>query len=108
VKTKQVLALIALILGIVGGVLLCIGIVNAIPRVLEGERTRLGVESLVNVVVGIVAVVASVMIWKGSYLAGGIINIILGAVAIFYGSNTAGILILISGVLGVVAPQVRD
>lgn len=106
-KTKQVLALIALILGIVGGVLLCIGFLNAIPRILEG-RTQLGVESLINVVIGIVAIVASVMIWKGSYFAGGIINIVLGAITIFYGSDTAGILVLISGVLGVVAPQVKD
>jgi hypothetical protein len=48
------------------------------------------------------------MIWKGSYLAGGIINIILGIVTIIYASDNAGLLILISGVLGVVAPQVKD
>ena len=105
-KTKHVLALIALILGIVCGVLLCLGVANAIPRVIEG-RARLGVESLINLVIGIVAIIASVMIWKGSYLAGGVINIVLGAIAIFYGNNTEGILVLISGVLGVVAPQVK-
>ena len=106
-KTKQVLALIALILGIVGGVLLCLSFVNAIPRILEG-RTQLGVESLINVVIGIVAILASVMIWKESYVAGGIINIILGVATIIYASDNAGLLILISGVLGVVAPQVKD
>jgi len=106
-RTKHVLALIALILGIVGGVLLCLGVANAMPRVLEG-RARLGVESFISVVLGIVVIIASVMIWKGSYLAGGVINIVLGIIAIFYGSNTEGILILISGVLGVVAPQVKD
>jgi len=106
-KTKHVLALIALILGIVGGVLLCIDVANAIPRVLDG-RTHLGVESLISLVIGIVAIIASAMIWKGSYLAGGVVNIVLGAIAIFYGNNTEGILILISGVLGAVAPQVKE
>jgi hypothetical protein len=106
-KTKQILALIALLLGILGGVLLCLSFVNAIPRILEG-RTQLGVEAIVNVVIGIVAILASVMIWKGSYVAGGIINIILGVVTIIYASDNSGLLILISGVLGVVAPQVKD
>ncbi len=106
-KTKHVLALMALILGIVGGVLLCIGVANAIPRVLEG-RAHLGLESLISIVIGTMAIITSVMIWKGSYLAGGIVNIVLGAIAIFYGRDTEGILVLISGVLGVIAPQIKD
>jgi len=106
-RTKHVLALIALILGIIGGVLLCLGVANAIPRVLEG-RAHVGFESLISLIIGIIVIIASVIIWKGSYLVGGVVNIVLGAIAIFYGNNTEGILILISGVLGAVAPQTKD
>jgi hypothetical protein len=48
------------------------------------------------------------MIWRGSYFAGGVINIVLGVIAIVFGRNSEGVLILISGVLGVIAPQVKD
>lgn len=106
-KSKQVLALIALLLGIVGGVLLVVSFVDTIPRLLEG-RGQLEVESLLIVGVGVIAIIASVMIWKGSYFAGGVIDIVLGVIAIFYGRNSEGVLILISGVLGVIAPQVKD
>jgi hypothetical protein len=106
-KSTQVLALISLTLGIVGGALLLVGFLDTIPRVIEG-RTRASPELLVLIGVGAIAIVASVMIWRGSYLAGGAINIILGVVAIYYARNSEGALILISGILGVVAPQVKD
>ena len=99
--------MIALLLGIVGGILLLVSLVDTIPRFLEG-RSRLGVESLVIIGVGVIAIISSAMIWKGSYFAGGVINIVIGVIAIFYGRNSEGVLILVSGVLGVVAPQVKD
>jgi len=106
-KSKHVFALIALLLGIVGGVLLCMGVIDVIPRLLE-ERAHIGVESLVIVGIGAIAIIASVMIWKGSYFAGGLVNIVLGIIAIFYGKDAEGVMVLISGVLGVIAPQVKD
>jgi len=106
-KGKHVLALVALIFGIVGGVLLCMSVFDAVPRLLEG-RAHVGVESLVIVGVGVVAIIASVIVWRGSYLAGGLVNIVLGVIAVYYGKDSEGIIVLISGVLGVVAPQVKD
>ena len=106
-KNKQVLVLIALLLAIVGGVLLLASFVDTIPRILDG-RTSLGVGSIVIIGIGVIAIVAGVMMWKGSYFAGGVINIVLGVIAVVYGRNSEGIIILISGVLGVVAPQVKD
>ncbi len=106
-KTKQVLALIALVLGIAGGVLLLVNLLGAIPRILEG-RGELGIESLITIAIGVIAIIASLMIWKGSYFAGGVINIILGIIAIVYGNRSEGVLILLSGVLGVVAPQIKN
>lgn len=74
---------------------------------LEG-RGQIGIDTLVIVGIGLIAIVASVMVWKGSYSLGGLINIILGVVAILYGRDTEGVIILISGILGVVAPRIKD
>jgi len=106
-KGKDVFALLALILGVVGGVLLVKVAIDALPRLLEGRR-QIGVELLVIVGIGLIVIVASAMIWKGSYFSGGLINTVLGVVAIFYGKDTEGIMILISGILAVVAPKVKD
>jgi len=106
-KGKDAFALLALILGVVGGILLLKVAIDALPRLLEG-RGEISVELLVIVGIGIVAIAASAMIWKGSYFSAGLVNIVLGVVAIFYGKDTGGILILVSGILGVVAPRVKD
>jgi len=99
--------LVALLLGIVAGVLLLVSFFDAIPRLLEG-RSQTDIDWLVLVGVGVIAIIASVMIWRGSYFAGGVINIILGVIAIYYGRRSEGVLILVSGVLGVIAPQIKD
>ncbi len=106
-KSKQLIALIAFLLGLVGGVLLLVNFLEAIPRILEGGR-EISIGSLITIAIGIIAIIASLMIWKGSYFAGGVINIILGIIAIVYGNRSEGVLILLSGVLGVVAPQIKD
>jgi len=105
-KSKQLIALIAMLLGLVGGVLLLVNFLEAIPRILEGRGEIIG--SLITIAIGIIAIIASLMIWKGSYFAGGVINVVLGIIAIVYGNRSEGVLILLSGVLGVVAPQIKD
>jgi len=105
-KSKQLIALIAMLLGLVGGVLLLVNFLEAIPRILEGRGEITG--SLITIAIGIIAIIASLMIWKGSYFAGGVINVVLGIIAIVYGNRSEGVLILLSGVLGVVAPQIKD
>ncbi len=106
-KSKDVLALLALILGVVGCVLLLRDAIEVVPRLFEG-RARVDDRFFVTVGVGIVGLIASTMIWRGSYFAGGVINIVLGIIAVLYGRETAGVLVLVSGVLGVLAPKVRD
>ncbi len=106
-KSKQVLALIAMLLGIIGGILLLVDFLDTIRRILDG-RAHVGVESIIIVGIAVIAIIASVIIWRGSYFAGGVINIVIGAIAIIYGIRSEGVLILISGILGVVAPQVKD
>jgi hypothetical protein len=106
VKSKQLIALIAFLLGLVGGVLLLVNLIEAIPRIIEGRGEAIG--PLITIIIGIIAIIASLMIWKGSYFAGGVINIVLGIIAIVYGNRSEGVLILLSGVLGVIAPQIKD
>ena len=106
-KSEHAFALIALILGVVGGVLLCKGAIDVIAKLLEGSR-HINFESPVLVGIGIVAIIASAMLWTGRYLAGGVINIVLGIITVFYGKDAEGIMVLISGVLGVVAPKIKD
>lgn len=106
-KGENAFALIALILGIVGGVLLSRSVIDLAVRLLEGSR-HTNVESLMLVVIGIIAIIASAIIWTGRYLAGGVINIVLGIIAVLYGKDAEGLMILISGILGVVAPKIKD
>ena len=106
-KSEHAVALIAMILGIIGGVLLCRGIIDVASKIFEGNR-HINIESPVLIIVGIVAIVSSAMLWTGRYLAGGVINIILGVITVFYGKEAEGIMILISGVLGIAAPKIKD
>lgn len=106
-KSKHAFALIALLLGIVGGVLLLRGFIDFASRLLEGSR-HLSADLLILAAVGVIAIVASVMVWTGRYFAGGLINIICGLVGVLYGRETEGLLILISGILGIVAPRIKD
>ena len=106
-KSEHAFALIALILGIVGGILLCKGAIDVVSKVLEGGR-HINFESPVLVGIGVVVIIASVMLWTGRYLAGGLINMVLGIITVFYGKDAEGIMVLISGVLGVIAPKIKD
>ena len=58
--------------------------------------------------IGVVVIIASVMLWTGRYMTGGVINLVLGIITIFYGKDSEGIVVLISGVLGVIAPKIKD
>lgn len=106
-KSEHAFALIALILGIVGGVLLCKGAIDVIAKLFEGSR-HIRVESPVLVGIGVIAIIASAMLWTGRYLAGGVINMVLGIITVFYGEDAEGLMVLISGVLGIVAPKIKD
>lgn len=106
-KSRHGLALLALLLGIVGGLLLCKGALDAIPRLLDG-RGHIDAGLPLLLVIGIAAIIASAMIWKGSYFTCGMLNIVLGIISVFYGRDTEGLMLVISGVLGVAAPKIKD
>lgn len=106
-RAEQTLALTALILGIVGGVLLVSGGVRIALELFEGN-VNFKPEALLTTSIGIAAIAASVVIWTGRYVAGGSVNIILGVFLVFYGETQQGLIILISGILGIVAPKITD
>jgi hypothetical protein len=106
-RVEQSLALLALILGIIGGVLLASGSITIVLDLLEGKIV-LESKTLLTTGLGIAAIIASVVIWTGRFVAGGAANIILGTLVIFYGEVQQGLVILVSGILGIVAPKIRD
>ncbi|UCG36901.1 MAG: hypothetical protein JSV64_01090 [Candidatus Bathyarchaeota archaeon] len=106
-RSEHAFALIALILGIVGGVLLCKGAIDIAAKLVEG-RGSIDFRSSFLIAIGFLAIVASALIWTGRYVAGGVINLILGLITVFYGKDAEGLLILISGVVGIVAPKITD
>ena len=104
-QNEQVLVLLAIVLGIIGGVLLCKGTIDMVIGIFEGGR-GFSVESAAVFGMGVVIIASSIVISKGSHLAGGLINIILGVLTFSYGREAEGILVLVSGVLGILAPKV--
>jgi len=91
----------------IGGVLLVSGGFRIVLDFVEGNM-RFDSKTLLITGIGIVAMVASVIIWTGKYVVGGSINIILGILMVFYGEIQQGLIILISGILGIIAPKIRD
>lgn len=106
-RTEQGLALIALILGIIGGVLLLSGGVEILRELLEGS-TNINPNTLLIASFGVVAIIGSVVIWTGRYVTGGAINIALGVLMVLLGEIQQGLIILVSGILGIVAPKIND
>ena len=100
---KRVLALLAMLIGLIAGLLI---LVNA----LDIGRGNLDLSRLLNAgiaaLLGIAILVGSLFIYRGKYSSGGIINILLGIVALILGfSQIGGILAIVSGVVGLVATE---
>ncbi len=104
---KRLLALLGFLLGLVSFALILV-------RVLEiGGRTTFDLAFFLNRIVTIVLAVAvllgSLMIYRGSYMAGGIVNFVIGLVLILWaGPVDGGVLAILSGVLGFVAETARS
>lgn len=102
---KRVFALLAMLIGLIAGLLI---LVNAI----DIGRASLDLNRILNAgvaaLLGIAILVGSFLIYRGKYSSGGIINILLGIVALILPlSTTGGILAIVSGVVGLVASEAR-
>jgi hypothetical protein len=100
---KRILALLALLIGLIGGLLILVDALNIIRGQLNLNDA---VRSVVAALLGIAILMGSLLIHRGKYSSGGIINILLGIVAIILGAGyTGGILAIVSGVIGLVASE---
>jgi hypothetical protein len=103
---KRDLAIVGLLLGLLGGALVLVSGVD-LAR-FSNLTLDFILARLVDLVLGVAILLGSVMIYRGSYSTGGILNLILGIVAFVLGANTLGaVLALISGVLGLLANEAR-
>ena len=100
---KRLLALIDLLIGLVGGLL----ILNEAVRGFRGVSDLAAILSaLVPLVLGIAILAASLLIYRSKYGSGGLLDIILGVVALILQLNQIGsILSIVAGVIGLVASE---
>jgi len=102
---KRLLALLALLIGLVGGLLI---LVEALNHLRGRFDLASALDSLVGVILGIAILAAALLIYRAKYRSGGIIEILLGIVALILGlSSTGSILAIVGGVVGLVASETR-
>src|SRR5437773_11403981 len=84
---KRLLALVALLIGLVAGLLILVDAVNAIQQY-SNLGSMLG--QLVGVVLGVAILLASLLIYRSKYISGGFLDILLVAVALLLRFNSTG------------------
>ena len=100
---KRLLALIALLIGLVGGLLI---LNEAVRGFREVSDLAAILSALVPLVLGIAILAASLLIYRSKYGSGGLLDIILGVVALILQLNQIGaILAIVAGVIGLVASE---
>ena len=102
---NRILALLALLIGLVGGLLILSNTLNSIRL---GQKLSDYLDLLEFLVLGLAILLGSVLIYRGNYGGGGIVDILLGIVSLLLGANSTGaILALVAGVIGLVAGQAK-
>jgi len=93
-----------MLIGLVGALLL-------LAEALDITRSQISVSLvagvLIDAVLGLAILAGSLLIYRGRYSSGGIINILLGVVVLIVSRSASmgGILAIVSGVLGFVAAE---
>lgn len=105
---KRDLAIVGLLLGLLGGALVLAASVGGFDRGL----TNLTLADLINrgvfIIVGLAILFGSLLLYRRSYSAGGLLNILMAILVLVIGpSFVGGILALFSGVLGLMAHEAR-
>ena len=99
---KRVLAIIGFLLALIGGILILAGAANI------ARNANVDLEFLVEVILGIAAILGGLFIYKGRMSTGGLLTIVIGVVALFLISfGLAEVLIIIGGILGIVGAEAR-
>lgn len=102
---RRTLAILGLLLGLLAALLVLLTLANL------GRNPTINLEwvanRIVDVVLGIGLLLGSVLIYRGRYSTGGIVNLVLGVVVLILSSSVAGILAILSGILGILANEAR-
>jgi len=96
ISEKRLLAIIALLLALLGGLLLILGSLH-LSKNLSFEV--LG-KNLLSLILGVVIIIGGIAIYREDYKTGGFLNLIIGVAAALLVDLTSGILAVLSGVLG--------
>jgi hypothetical protein len=100
---NRILALLALLIGLIGGLLI---LSNSLNSIRLGQSLQSYLDMLVFLVMGLAILLGSVLIYRGNYAGGGIVDILLGIVSLLLNANSTGaILAIVAGVIGLVAGQ---
>ncbi len=105
---KRDLAIVGLLLGLLGGALILARSLGPFEGHLGSLTLSDVVGSAVSLILGIAILFGSVLIYRGRYSTGGVLNLVLGIVALLVADQLGGILALISGVVGLVANEARS
>ena len=105
---KRDLAIVGLLLGLLGGALILAASLGPIGGRFVNITLADVVSSAVYIILGVAILFGSLLIYRGRYSTGGILNLVLGVVALLIADRIGGILALISGVIGLVANGARS
>lgn len=103
---KRLLAILGLILGLLSALLILIGLFTIGRR--ENLDLQFFLERIVGFVFGVAILLGSLLIYRGKYRTGGLVNFLLGVVALVLGfvfrvGTVEAVLAIISGILGLLA-----
>ena len=104
-KEGCAIGLVGVLLAAIGAALLLIDALRDLGSVSLNQLSRF----LFELALVLVAFVAAAVMYRSRYAAGGVLGIVVGVaiVVVPSGSLTAGILVVLGGVLGVIAAEVK-
>jgi len=104
---RRLLAILGFLLALVGGLLAILAALGF------GRFENLSLEDvarrIVDIILGIAAILGGVFIYKGRMSTGGLLTIVIGVVLIVVQARLSleGVLIIVGGILGVVGAETR-
>ncbi len=101
----RAVGLVGVLLALIGGLLLVVDLSGEFRGNLTADRVS---RILVVLALAVVAFLAAAMMYKSRYSTGGLLGVVIGAAIIVPGGSfSAGILVALGGVLGVIAAEIK-
>ena len=104
---RRLLAILGFLLALIGGILVIVGALQFGRN--QSITVDLVAQRLVDVILGIAAILGGVFIYKRRMSTGGLLTIIIGVVIIVVSGRLSleGVLVVVGGILGIVGAEVR-